>query len=146
MQTIELKPCPFCPGGGEPFADAHVHGWEIFARVGCRECGIGFDADGLTGRGRDAQADADALLPPLVEKWNRRPVMQGEVEFAVQYFDGARWEMETNSFVNAEFARANEEAARGCMAHLAARYPAVKYRLVSRQVGDWEPMDEEGGQ
>ena len=72
MPTPKLKPCPFCPDGGEPFADAHVHGWEIFARVGCRECGIGFDADGLTGRGRDAQADADALLPPLVEKWNRR--------------------------------------------------------------------------
>lgn len=60
-------------------------------------------------------------------------------EYSIQYFDGARWEMETNPFTN-------EEPARVYMAYLAAKYPAVKYRLVSRQVGDWEPIGGEGGQ
>ena len=85
MPTPKLLPCPFCPDGGKPYTDAYVHGWEIVARVGCNKCGIGFDDYGLTGMGRDAQADADALLPPLVEKWNRRAtVMQG----ACRYSDG----------------------------------------------------------
>lgn len=75
MPTPNLLPCPFCPDGGTPFADAYVHAWEIVGRVGCRECGVGFDAYDLTGMGRDAQADADALLPPLVEKWNRRATL-----------------------------------------------------------------------
>ena len=60
-----------------------------------------------------------------------------QTEYAIQYYDGARWELEL-------VPDSEEEPTRSYMAHLAAKYPAVKYRLVSRQVGDWETMDEEG--
>lgn len=77
MSMDELLSCPFCQDGGDPYTDTNVckldeaYYW-ISARVGCRQCGVGFDLFGNIPAGPTRRRRPTNCCPPLVFKWNRR--------------------------------------------------------------------------
>ncbi len=78
----ELKPCPFCPDGGEPALFSETLGWApngentYRAVAGCKRCCVGIElvhvGDDLCDESDALEETCAALEEEAVAKWNTR--------------------------------------------------------------------------
>lgn len=81
-ETGELKPCPFCLDGGEPYLNDVLYDARIYdIAVRCRRCGCSSTEYGWASGLVDAQGERyEVARRKAVEAWNTRVNSHAELE------------------------------------------------------------------